>query len=240
MDNNRSARTRKVSHQYMTEDVMFTRSTSTQQATPGGRETEGSTMNTIETTQQTDPREVYFTSAAWVSGLLTGVRADQLDLPTPCDEFDVRTLAGHLVATVRRLIAIAELGSPDSVSPLCSDHDAASFDTSVTQARAAWADDALLDAPVAVPWGEVPGRSAVWGYTRELLLHGWDLAVATGQPAEVDDTLVEPVAVEFHAMLPADARVPGVPFGPVVEPRAGAGSLERLANFSGRSSDGWV
>ena len=49
-------------------------------------------MNTIETTQQTDPREVYFTSAAWVSGLLTGVRADQLDLPTPCDEFDVRTL----------------------------------------------------------------------------------------------------------------------------------------------------
>ncbi|WP_027495093.1 TIGR03086 family metal-binding protein [Rhodococcus sp. JG-3] len=197
-------------------------------------------MNTIETTQQTDPREVYFTSAAWVSGLLTGVRADQLDLPTPCDEFVVRTLAGHLVATVRRLIAIAELGSPDSVSPLCSDHDAASFDTSVTQARAAWADDALLDAPVAVPWGEVPGRSAVWGYTRELLLHGWDLAVATGQPAEVDDTLVEPVAVEFHAMLPADARVPGVPFGPVVEPRPEAGSLERLANFSGRSSDGWV
>ncbi|NIL83515.1 hypothetical protein RhoFasGS6_00870 [Rhodococcus fascians] len=39
-------------------------------------------MNTIETTQQADPREVYFTSAAWVSGLLTGVRADQLDLPT--------------------------------------------------------------------------------------------------------------------------------------------------------------
>ncbi|OZE82728.1 TIGR03086 family protein [Rhodococcus sp. 14-2483-1-1] len=194
----------------------------------------------METTQQTDPREVYFTSAAWVSGLLAGVRADQLDLPTPCDEFDVRTLAGHLVATVARLIAIAELGSPDSVSPFSPDHDAASFDTLVEQARAAWADDAALDAPVVVPWGEVPGRSAVWGYSRELLVHGWDLAVATGQPAHADPALVDPVAVELRALLPAESRVPGVPFGPIVEPRSEAGPLERLANFAGRSSDGWV
>ncbi|QII08525.1 TIGR03086 family protein [Rhodococcoides fascians A25f] len=194
----------------------------------------------METTQQTDPREVYFTSAAWVSGLLAGVRADQLDLPTPCDEFDVRTLAGHLVATVARLIAIAELGRPDSVSPFSPDHDAASFDTLVEQARAAWADDAALDAPVVVPWGEVPGRSAVWGYARELLVHGWDLAVATGQPAHADPALVDPVAVELRALLPAESRVPGVPFGPIVEPRSEAGPLERLANFAGRSSDGWV
>ncbi len=197
-------------------------------------------MNTIETTQQTDPREVYWTSATWVSGLLARVQADQLDLPTPCDEFDVRTLAGHLVATVARLIAIAELGSPDSVSPFSPDHDAASFDTLVEQARAAWANDSVLDAPVVVPWGAVPGRSAVWGYARELLLHGWDLAVATGQPADVDPALVEPVAEEFRAMLPAEARVPGVPFGSIVESRTEAGPLERLANFAGRSSDGWV
>lgn len=197
-------------------------------------------MNTIETTQQTDPREVYFTSAAWVSGLLGAVRAEQLDLPTPCDEFDVRTLAGHLVATVARLIAIAELGSPDSVSPYSADHDVTAFDRLVVEARAAWADDARLDAPVVVPWGAVPGRSAVWGYARELLLHGWDLAVATGQSARVDAALVHPVAEEFRTMLPAEARVPGVPFGPIVESRPDAGPLERLANFSGRSSDGWV
>ncbi|WP_415971626.1 TIGR03086 family metal-binding protein [Rhodococcus sp. 077-4] len=197
-------------------------------------------MTIIDTTQQNDPRDVYATAATWVSGLLGAVRSEQLDLPTPCDEFDVRTLAGHLVATVGRLIAIAELGSPDSVSPFSAVHDAASFDELVVQARAAWAEDALLDAPVVVPWGAVPGRSAVWGYARELLLHGWDLAVATGQPAEVDPALIEPVAEEFRGMLPAEARVPGVPFDSIVEPRTAAGPLERLANFSGRSSDGWV
>ena len=46
---------------------------------------------------------------------------------------------------------------------------------------AVWADDARLDALVTVPWGRVPGRAAVWGYMREALVHGWDLAVATGQ-----------------------------------------------------------
>lgn len=219
---------------------MFKRFTSLQQATTGGRRTEGSSMTTTDSAQQTDPRTVYFTAATWVSALLGGVRPEQLELPTPCDELDVRHLAGHLVSTVRRLIAIAELGSPDSVSPWSSVHDAGSFDALVEQARAAWADDAALDAPVVVPWGAVPGRSAVWGYARELLLHGWDLAVATGQPADVEPALVEPVAEEFRAMLPPDARVPGVPFGAVVEPRPEAGALERLANFSGRSSDGWV
>ncbi|MGV8874142.1 MAG: TIGR03086 family metal-binding protein [Rhodococcus sp. (in: high G+C Gram-positive bacteria)] len=197
-------------------------------------------MNANDTIMLTDPRDVYFTAAAWVSELLAAVREDQLDLPTPCDEFDVRTLAGHLVATVGRLIAIAELGSPDSVSPLSSEHDAAAFDALVAQARAAWADDAVLDAPVVVPWGEVPGRSAVSGYARELLVHGWDLAVATGQSAAADPTLVEPIAEEFRALLPAAARVPGVPFGTIVEPRFEAGPLERLANFAGRSSEGWV
>ncbi|WP_218828759.1 TIGR03086 family metal-binding protein [Rhodococcus sp. 06-235-1A] len=197
-------------------------------------------MTTIDTTQQTDPRNVYAVAAAWVSGLLEAVRPEQLDLPTPCDELDVRHLAGHLVSTVGRLIAIAELGSPDSVSPWSSVHDAGTFDGLVVQARAAWADDALLDAPVVVPWGAVPGRSAVWGYARELLLHGWDLAVATGQSADVDPALVHPVAEEFRTMLPAEARVPGVPFGPIVESRPEARPLERLANFSGRSSEGWV
>ena len=41
---------------------------------------------------------------------------------------------------------------------------------------AVWADDAVLDELVTVPWGRVPGRAAVWGYIREALVHGWDLA----------------------------------------------------------------
>jgi len=93
---------------------------------------------------------------------------------------------------------------------------------------------------VTVPWGQAPGREALWGYIGEALVHGWDLAVATGQPSEADPALVEPTAAEVRRFIPADARVPGVPFSPVVEPRPEAGPTERLANWSGRSAHGWV
>ena len=78
------------------------------------------------------------------------------------------------------------------------------------------------------------------GYINEALVHGWDLAVATGQPAEADSALVEPVLAMVAEFLPAHIRVPGVPFGAVAEPRQEAGPTERLANWSGRSADGGV
>lgn len=175
-----------------------------------------------------------------MTGLLWAVREDQHTLPTPCEEFDVRRLSSHLVGTVGRVIAIAETGSADSVPPLAPQHDADTFARLAERAQQAWADDALLDKPTTVPWGEAPGRQALWGYTGEALVHGWDLAVATGQPSEADPALVEPTAAEVRRFLPAHIRVPGLPFGPVVEPRAQAGSTERLANWSGRSTLRWV
>ncbi len=190
--------------------------------------------------QLIDPRRIYLGATAWVTSLLSTVREDQRCLPTPCDEFDVRTLSSHLLGTVGRVIAIAELGNAESVPPLAPEHDAETFAQLAERAQRAWADDTLLDTPVTVPWGQAPGREALWGYIGEALVHGWDLAVATGQPSEADPALVEPTAAEVRRFIPADVRVPGVPFSPVVEPRPEAGPTERLANWSGRSAHGWV
>ncbi len=197
-------------------------------------------MTATTATHLIDPRPVYLGATAWVVGLLQAVREDQHRLPTPCEEFDVHTLCSHLVGTVGRVIAIAERGSADSVPPLSPLHDADTFRHLAQRAQQAWADDALLDRPVTVPWGQAPGREALWGYIGEALVHGWDLAVATGQPPEADPALVEPTAVEVRRLLPADARMPGVPFSAVVEHRAQAGPTERLANWSGRSTQRWV
>lgn len=197
-------------------------------------------MAAIIHSQLIDPRRIYLGATAWVTSLLSTVREDQRCLPTPCDEFDVRTLSTHLLGTVGRVIAIAELGDAESVPPLAPEHDAETFAQLAERAHRTWADDALLDKPVTVPWGQAPGREALWGYIGEALVHGWDLAVATGQPSEADPTLVEPTAAEVRRFLPAAARVPGVPFSSVVEPRPEAGPTERLANWSGRSAQGWV
>jgi uncharacterized protein (TIGR03086 family) len=202
--------------------------------------TTSTTTTTTTTTQQMDPRPIYDGATAWVLGLLTTVRDDQHHLATPCDAFDVRTLSSHLIGTVGRVIAIAETGDAESVPPVAPEHDADTFARLAERAQLAWGDDTLLDRPVKAPWGQAPGRIALWGYANEALVHGWDLAVATGQPSEADPALVAPVAAMVGAFIPAHIRVPGVPFAPVVEPRPDAAPTERLANWSGRSVEGWL
>jgi uncharacterized protein (TIGR03086 family) len=188
-------------------------------------------------TENTDPRPFYDRALAWAQTLVEGVRPEQLADATPCAEFDVRALLGHLVATVRRACAIGEgrppFSVPSTLDGVADDAWAAALAEAVTAMRPVWADDALLDKEVAVPWGSVPGRAALWGYVNEALVHGWDLAVATGQPSEADQDVAEAALGGSTAHIPARMRGEGIPFDAVVEPAPGAGPTERLANWSG-------
>lgn len=194
-------------------------------------------------TDITDPRPLYRDALAWVTALMGEVRPDQLTNPTPCDEFDVATLMGHLVATVDRARVIGEGGDPATVPLVATavgvDGDwSAAYRAAGERMWAVWEDDALLAATVTAPWGRVPGHAAIWGYLNETLVHGWDLAAATGQPAEADPALAESALAVARRAIPESPRGGHVPFGAVVEPAEEAGPTERLANWSGRSSVG--
>ncbi len=186
-------------------------------------------------TESTDPRPLYAAALAWTHGLMAG--ATDLDAPTPCPEFAVRDLLGHLVATVERARVIGEGGDPRSVPVVLRGlpDPAGAHADATARTLAVWSDDALLDRELTVPWGTVPGRGAVWGYLNETLVHGWDLAVATGQDPEADPALAGAVLAVVPGFLPAEPRGGPVPFAAPVPPRPGAGPTERLANWSGRT-----
>ena len=196
-------------------------------------------MTTATAPTDLDPRPLYDIARHWVHDLIAGVRADQLDQPTGCPDFDVRTLLGHLVATVHRARVIGAGGDPSTVPFVVrgvADRDWAQAyaDGSATAARV-WDDDALLAATVTAPWGRVPGAAAMWAYLNEALVHGFDLAAATGQESEADPDAVLPVLERVGRFIPAGPRE-GMPFAPLVEPAADAGPTERLANWSGRTT----
>jgi uncharacterized protein (TIGR03086 family) len=188
----------------------------------------------------TDPRPLYRAAQQWVASLIAGVRTDQLDEPTGCPDFDVRALLGHLVTTVRRARVIGAGGNPLDVPLVVTGiADAGWAQAYAADAAAVWSvwdDDALLTRPVTAPWGTVPGGVSLWGYLNETLVHGYDLATATGQPAEADPGVVGPMLAYAPRLLPAGMRGGEVPFAPVVEPAADAGRTERLANWSGRTT----
>lgn len=169
--------------------------------------------------------------------IVAAVRPDQLDRPTPCDEWDVRGLLSHMVGAVTRAALIGEgkdaLAVPPFADPATADWPAA-YQEAVGRALAAWSDDAKLDALFAVPWGKVPGREAVTGYVEEILTHGWDLAFATGQETERDPSLAEFALGFARRALPPEIRE-RAPFGAVVEPPPGGGPYAQLAAWLGRT-----
>ncbi len=187
-----------------------------------------------------DPRPAYSAATAWAQSLLEGLTADQLGRPTPCGELDVRALAGHLTAHCLQVTALAETGTVGGVPNTVAEHDAATYGEARARSISAWSSEPL-DGTVTAPWGTASGAEALATYVNEALVHGWDIAVATGQSAEIPDGAVAAAALDTaRVAIPAELRtVPGFPFGPVVEPRDAAGPTERLANWNGRSATGW-
>jgi uncharacterized protein (TIGR03086 family) len=89
-----------------------------------------------------------------------------------------------------------------------------------------------LEKTIAAPFGEVPGDTFARFVVLDGLVHGWDLATATGQPYTPSDALV--AEVEAFA---CDALAPlrdGDTFADAVDAPVSAAPIERLAAFTGR------
>lgn len=206
-------------------------------------------------TENQDPRPLHRRAVAQTETVVAAVTPDQFARPTPCTEYDVRALLAHIVGGLTRAALVGEgaedalarpavallppggttLPSPPVAEGPPDDGWPDAYRAAAARAIAAWADDAKLDALVEVPWGKVPGRFALAGYIQEILAHGWDLAQATGQPAEGDPELALFALAGAKRILPPDIRgAEGVPFGPVVDAPADTGPYTQLAAWLGR------
>lgn len=163
---------------------------------------------------------------AEVQRLVDGVSGDQLANSTPCPEWDVRSLVGHLVAGNRRFAAAAKGESLMSlIGDVAPEADGAAYAEAARAAADAWRDPAAL--------AQKNGSMLLTVQLAESVLHGWDLARATSQTPSFDEGLLDVIEPFAHSMMPAD-RPDGMGFGPATEPPPGASHLDRLAAFYGR------
>jgi uncharacterized protein (TIGR03086 family) len=193
---------------------------------------------TTSTPLTTDPRPAFASATATAVAAATAVRPDQLDGPTPCTEYDVRALLGHLVSVLRRVAAVGRGEPPSSVPQVTTDVPDDGWGQAARAAAddvlAVWADDALLDRQLTLPFGTLPGAAALATYTGELTTHTWDLAAATGQVPEWDPRVVTAALAATRRALPAANRGEGIPFGPVVPVPDDAPPIDRLVAWQGR------
>ncbi|MFE4623195.1 TIGR03086 family metal-binding protein [Streptomyces mirabilis] len=186
-----------------------------------------------------DPRPLYTRATEQIAALVATVRPEQLAGPTPCAEFDVRTLLSHMAGGTRRIAVVGAGGDGMAVRPFLDgvedDRWSAAYEEVRTEVRKSWADDARLDALVTVPWGEAPGRIALSGYVMEAVTHTWDLSESLGRPLVLDPELAEFALGIARRVLPDERRDDEeLPFDSAVPAPEGADAYGRLAAYLGR------
>ncbi len=167
--------------------------------------------------------------------IVSGIRAGQWSVPTPCRGLDVRAVVGHLVAGQLVFTArVHGLPIPDRAADHLGEDPAAAFRRSGQALRRAFGEPGALRETYQGPLGPAPGVFLVQVRIVELLGHGWDLARATGQTADYPAELAERALAQARDGLTDRRDGPGAPFAAEVPVPAGAPAIDRLAGFLGR------
>jgi uncharacterized protein (TIGR03086 family) len=177
-----------------------------------------------------DPLVAHQRAQETFAHVLVNVTSDQLSSPTPCSDWDVKALIDHVIAGNHRVVERAG----GQGAPLPEDPGAA-HRASAKAAQETFAEPQALTRTYQLPIGEVPGTAFIELRTSDLLIHAWDLAIATGQPSDLDPELAEYVLTFSRQMMSRPGlRGEGRPFGeeqPCGDERPTA---DRVAAFLGR------
>jgi uncharacterized protein (TIGR03086 family) len=165
------------------------------------------------------------------------VAPEQWGAPTPCSEWDVRQLVGHLADEQYWAVALLEGRSLADAQayvpadPLAGDPLEA-WERAADAARRVLVGPDVLAGTVELSYGPTPAADYVAEMTTDLVVHGWDLARATGQDEAVDGELLE---VTWARVEPRAKDIAGSDmFSPSVPVDASADLQTRLLALLGR------
>jgi uncharacterized protein (TIGR03086 family) len=176
-------------------------------------------------------------AAQRMTSVLAGISDADFDRSTPCPDLKVGDLIDHVRVFAATFIGSARKQGPRTGPPpvAAAANLGPQWSTEIPPAldelAAAWAEPGAWDGmssagPLEVP-ADMAGRIAL----DELVVHGWDLAVATGQSY---DAPVEEVDGALGFVNNFDVPRDGGLFGPIVEVADDAPPLHRLLGKTGR------
>jgi uncharacterized protein (TIGR03086 family) len=164
--------------------------------------------------------------------IVDGMSPEQLDDPTPCARFTVAAVMEHMIAGASTF-APAFRGEAPTVSDASEGDIRARWRQAMADLTDAVHSDDALGRTIAAPFGEVSGSFFARYVAFDGLIHGWDLATATGQPYTPPETVVREADAFARQALGPDMR-DGDTFAAETDAPADAGALERLVAFTGR------
>jgi uncharacterized protein (TIGR03086 family) len=169
--------------------------------------------------------------------LVRAVGDDRWEGPTPCVDWDVRALVNHLVGEnlwTPPLFdgkTITDVGDAFDGDVLGVDPTAA-WEAAASPAVQAVQGQGAMDRTVHLSFGDFEGRFYAWQLFFDFLIHGWDLARATGGDERMDPELVGAALAWFATM--EELYRQGGAIAPRPEIPDGADAQARLLAMAGR------
>ncbi len=188
-----------------------------------------------------EPNEQLAITLPTISLLVAGIEPAQMDLPTPCANFTVRGVVDHLLGGAAVFTHAFRGEEPEAPTPAGEATSAGPSGVPAAEVRAAMSglleaidSPGALDRTIDAPFGQAPGSVVARFLAFDTLIHGWDLATATGQSYDPPADLVAAADGFAREAVGPELR-DGDTFALETEPPTGANPLERLVAFSGRT-----
>lgn len=170
------------------------------------------------------------------------VTDEQLNGPTPCERLSLRDLVAHVGGLAPAFTAAArkDFGEltdtpPVEGAPLDDDWRTA-YPTRLAKLAEAWREPEAWQGMSRAGGVDFPGDVGGMIALTEVVIHGWDIAAATGQDYDVDPATLDAV-LPWVAASAAEGPTEGL-FGPAVPIAEDAPVLDRIIALSGRDP-GW-
>jgi uncharacterized protein (TIGR03086 family) len=177
--------------------------------------------------------------AAEVARVVTGVRDDQLTDPTPCAGTSVAALLDHLVGLTIAFREAAEkipqTGGPRADAANLAPDWRIRIPMQLDGLVAAWQHPTAWQGDTHIAGMEMPAAAAGTAGLNEVLIHGWDVAVATGQEYRPDPDTVRTCFDFGVAFAEGAPEARDQMYGPVVPVPEDAPLFDRLLGQAGRA-----
>jgi uncharacterized protein (TIGR03086 family) len=169
--------------------------------------------------------------AAAMTARIAAVDPTAWSSPSPCEGWTARDVVRHLVDVHDRFEAL--VGLEPVQHPPVDDDPLAAFVAVRDRMQADLDDPVRREREYDGRFGRSTFGAAVDGFVCfDLVVHGWDLARATGQDETIDPDEVERLTAMVEAM--GETMRANNVIGPPVEPAPGADARTRLLNALGR------
>lgn len=179
-------------------------------------------------------------AARAVASIAAGVQDAQLDLPTPCPGYTVSGMVGHIHGLAQAFTSAAKKDfgpntstAPEPGSQPLPDDWRLTTPQHLEALGEAWRNEEAWTGMTAAGGVDLPGEVAGLVALNEVVIHGWDLARATGQVLDLDDRTVQ--VVHQYLVETRKGEVPESVFGPPVVVSADAALIDQAVGLSGRN-----